>query len=67
MKVRLIWMVVAACAQDTPYRVGRDVSAPHVVSKKEPKYSEEARIAKLECTVTLGLVVGADGVRRTFE
>lgn len=44
------------------YRIGNGISAPHVVSKREPEYSEEARRARLEGTVTLSLVVDATGV-----
>ena len=43
------------------YRIGNGVSALHVVSKKEPEYTEEARRARLEGTVTLSLVVDASG------
>lgn len=43
-------------------RPGNGVSVPALVRKVEPQYSEEARLAKLQGTVTLSLVVGADGV-----
>jgi TonB family protein len=49
------------------YRIGGGVSAPHVVSKSEPEYSEEAREARLEGTVTLSLVVDASGVPRNLR
>ncbi len=53
---------IAAGGQDSlpvegPYRIGNGVSAPRVASKKEPEYSEEARMARTEGTVTLSLVV----------
>jgi TonB family protein len=39
------------------YRIGGGVSAPSVLSKVEPEYSEEARKAKWQGTVVLQLVV----------
>jgi TonB family protein len=49
------------------FRVGGDVSAPILVSKVEPEYSEEARKAKFSGAVLLSLVVGADGVPRDIH
>jgi TonB family protein len=43
------------------YRVGGGVSAPRVVYDPDPEYSEEARKAKYQGTVTLWLVVSAEG------
>ena len=43
------------------YRVGGGVSAPVLVYKKEPEYSEEARKAKYQGTVTLYVVVDPSG------
>ncbi len=43
------------------YRIGGGVSAPSVLEKIEPEYTEEARIAKLAGTVVVGGEVGADG------
>ncbi len=43
------------------YRVGGGVSAPSVLFKVDPEYSEEARKAKYSGTVLLQLVVNADG------
>ena len=48
------------------YRIGGGVSAPKVLSKVEPEYSEEARAAQLEGTVTLTVEIGPDGVARNF-
>jgi TonB family protein len=47
--------------QPTVYRVGNGITAPVLVYKSDPEYSAEARNARLEGTVTLALVVGADG------
>ena len=43
------------------FRVGGGVSAPRVLYQPDPEYSEEARKAKYEGTVVLGLIVGPDG------
>jgi TonB family protein len=62
----------AACGQVSPpaekvYRIGNGVSAPRVASKQEPQYSEEARIGRLQGTVTVSLVVGEDGRPRNIK
>jgi hypothetical protein len=41
----------------TPYRIGGRTGAPHLVSKVEPEYSEEARLLKYQGTVVLSVVV----------
>ncbi len=43
------------------FRVGGGVSAPAVLTKVDPEYSEEARKAKYSGTVTLAVVVFPDG------
>jgi TonB family protein len=43
------------------YRVGGGVTAPQLVYKKEPEYSEEARKAKYQGTVTLYVEVDTTG------
>ncbi|HEY1496271.1 MAG TPA: energy transducer TonB [Candidatus Solibacter sp.] len=42
-------------------RVGNGVTAPSVIYKVDPSYTEEARAAKVQGTVVLNVVVGADG------
>jgi TonB family protein len=44
------------------YRIGGGVTAPSVLEKIEPEYTEEARIAKLAGTVVVGGEVGPDGL-----
>jgi TonB family protein len=46
------------------YRVGPGISAPKVQDKKDPQYSEEARIAKLNGLVVVQLVVSEFGLVR---
>jgi TonB family protein len=43
------------------YRVGGGVSAPALIHKVEPKYSEEARKAKYQGTVILYVEISPDG------
>jgi TonB family protein len=43
------------------YRVGSGVSAPRALYAPDPQYSEEARKAKYQGTVTLWLIVDAQG------
>lgn len=51
-----------ARADDHVYRVGDGVSAPKVLGKVEPEYTEEARAAHVEGSVVLSVVIGTDGV-----
>jgi len=43
------------------YRVGRDVTAPQILERNEPSYTEEARAARIQGTVLLNVVVQPDG------
>lgn len=49
------------------FHLGPGMVPPFVVSKTKPAYSDEARIAKLEGSVLLSLVVDADGQPRDIE
>ena len=49
------------------FRVGGGVSAPVVVYKPEPDFSEEARKAKYQGVVTVSCVVGPDGRIRDMQ
>ena len=49
------------------FRVGGGVSAPQVVYKVDPEYSEQARKAKYQGTVVLNLVVQSDGSVRDIK
>jgi TonB family protein len=49
------------------FRVGGGVSAPQVVFKVDPEYSEQARKAKYQGTVVLNLVVQKDGSVRDIK
>jgi len=56
-----------AAAQPPVFRPGPEVAAPFVVAKAKPAYTEEARLAKLEGSVLLSLVVVADGQPRDIQ
>ena len=43
------------------FKIGGGIAPPRVLSKVEPEYSEEARLAGLQGTVVLSMVVGDDG------
>jgi TonB family protein len=49
-------------AQQEPYKVGDGVTAPSVLQKVDPQYTEEARQAKISGPVLLSITVGADGM-----
>jgi TonB family protein len=54
--------VASAASPGALYKAGGGVSAPAVISKVDPQYSEEARKGFLKGTVKLSIVVGADGI-----
>ncbi len=49
------------------FKVGGGVSAPRVIHDPAPRYSKEARKAKLQGTCVLWLVVDADGKPRDIR
>jgi periplasmic protein TonB len=49
------------------YRIGGDVSAPQILSKIEPEYSEEARRAKYSGSVLLSIIVDERGLPRDIR
>lgn len=49
------------------YRIGGGVSAPTVIYKVEPEYSEEARRSRFQGTVVLQIVVDERGNPRDFQ
>lgn len=65
--MRLPALIVLACVSglcqlpEGVYRIGNGVSAPTVIAKVDPEYSEEARIARLSGTIRFSVVVGEDG------
>jgi len=49
------------------YRVGSGASAPRLLQKRDPHYSEEARHAHLQGTVLLSVVVGTDSAAHNIK
>jgi TonB family protein len=54
-------------AAASAFKVGNGVTAPALLYKVEPEYSEDARAAKFQGTVLLRLVVDADGTATDVE
>jgi TonB family protein len=52
----------ARAADEKVYRIADGISAPSLISKVDPEYTEEARAAKIAGSVLLSVVVGTDGV-----
>jgi TonB family protein len=53
--------------QSGPYRIGGGVTAPTLIYKVEPVYSDEARQAALGGTVRLVVIVDEDGKPKDFK
>lgn len=50
------------------HRIGEEgVTAPKLLYKVEPKYTDEARDAKIEGTLVLSLEIDTDGLARNIE
>jgi TonB family protein len=70
MRLLATFVLACVCAFSQPvqpplpegvYRIGNGVTSPSVISKTDPEYAEEARIAQMAGTVKLSAVVGVDG------
>src|SRR5215471_10268947 len=67
--VSCVFFLVAACStavlwaqsQEPVYRMGSDVTPPKIISKVDPSYTDEARAARVQGTVTLECVIRKDG------
>jgi TonB family protein len=46
------------------FKVGKDIAAPKLLTKVEPSYSEDARYAQVQGTVTLYVVIDTDGMAK---
>lgn len=54
-------LLLAACQSARIYKVAQLQTPPKVVSKVEPDYTDDARNAKIQGTVALGLLIDAQG------
>ena len=60
-------LCVSAAAQSPVFHLGPGIVPPFVAQKPKPADTEEARLAKLEGSVLLSVVVGADGMPRDIQ
>lgn len=54
-------------AKSAAPRIGGSVIAPKLLSKVEPEYTEEARVAMYQGTAVLSVEVGADGIAHNIR
>jgi TonB family protein len=59
--------VLASTAAEEIYNVGGGVSAPRLIHKVEPEYTQEARDADYQGTVVLKLIITKEGVPDRIE
>jgi len=56
-----------AAQREKTERIGNGVSSPKVIHKVEPSYTDEARDAKINGTVTLSVEISRDGVADVID
>ena len=66
-KARILAMAPPEAAVSSAIKMGPGMTAPKLLYKVEPEYSEEARSAKYAGTVTLKIVVDVDGTAKNIE
>ncbi len=66
-RARITQLTEASAAGTPAYRVGSGVSAPRLLYKVEPAYTEEARAARFQGTVLLYVEIGADGLAHNIS
>lgn len=57
----LAWPIQPVSAEEEPVRIGPGITPPRVIKKIEPKYSEEARRARIQGTAFFEIVVDTNG------
>jgi TonB family protein len=57
----LLLVFLAACQSARIYKVAQVTTPPHVISKIEPQYTEQARAQKIQGKVVLTMIVNPDG------
>lgn len=62
--MRLPVIMVLACISALSQEIYHGATAPQVIGKNDPEYSEEARIARLSGTILFSLIVAEDGTVR---
>ena len=58
----LAFAAIAPIRAEEIYKVGGDVTAPRVLDRVEPQYTEEARHSRISGTVVLSVVIRPDGM-----
>ena len=66
-QARIAQLTEASASTTTARRVGGGVTAPRLLYKSEPAYTEEARAAKFQGTVLLYIEVGTDGLAHNIS
>jgi protein TonB len=67
LTLALAILIVPMSAYQEPYKVGNGVTIPKPITRVEPKYTEEAKQAKIEGTVALKVIIDKTGVARDIE
>jgi TonB family protein len=49
------------------FKVGGGATAPSLIFKQEPEYSDQARVAKFQGTVLLSVVIDSDGLAKNIQ
>jgi len=62
-----VLLLLVAAGDDTVMRVGKGVSAPHVLKKVDPKYTPEAERERIQGTALYTLVVDSNGRPKDIE
>jgi TonB family protein len=66
-RTRIAQLTEASAASMPAHRVGNGVTAPRLLYKVEPAYTEEARAAKFQGTVLLYVEIGTDGLAHNIS
>ncbi|MBI5280970.1 MAG: energy transducer TonB [Candidatus Solibacter usitatus] len=61
IRLTFVLLLVAGLSAQGPYKIGDGVSAPVPVYKTEPAYTQEAKDARIEGSIVLGIVVTVEG------
>lgn len=73
LAIILAALPLLAFQDNGPYPIGNGVTAPQLLNKVEPNYTEEARNAHIEGSVVLSVVIDVDGrakdvqIRRSLD
>jgi TonB family protein len=67
IRIEIVRNLNRSAATSTPYKMGPGVKPPPIISRREPSYTEIARMVKVQGTVVLGLVVDTDGKPGDFR